>query len=174
LPPRTRRGGDALSAPQGETSLVEREIRIEAAAETIFPFFTDPQKLVRWLGLGATLDPRPGGAFRVNTFEDYFIEGEYVAVEPHSRVVFTWGFQNVPDGQTNPLPPGSSTVAVELVPDGAATMVRLTHRVAASLVNFHSRGWDNYLRRLALVATGQDPGPDRFLDYLASVSGPPG
>ncbi len=163
-----------MGEPHGEASVVEREIRIEADRVTIFPFFTDPARMVRWLGLGATLDPRPGGVFRVNTFADYFVEGEYVAVEPHSRVVFTWGFENVPAGQSNPLPPGASTVVVELVPDGEATLVRLTHRVVASLVDFHSRGWDNYLRRLALVAAGRDPGPDPFLDYLGSVTGPPG
>jgi uncharacterized protein YndB with AHSA1/START domain len=155
-----------LGGPQVETSVVEREIRIEADPETVFPFFTDPAKMIRWMGLGATLDPRPGGVFRLNTFEDYFVAGEYLVIEPSRRVVFSWGFDNLPEGQENPLPPGASTVEVELEPDGEATIVRLTHRVTAALVNFHSRGWDNYLRRLAVVAVGGDPGPDRFLDYL--------
>jgi uncharacterized protein YndB with AHSA1/START domain len=155
-----------VNAPQDETSVVEREIRVEARPETVFPFFTDPAKMLRWMGLGATLDPRPGGVFRVNTFEQYFVAGEYLVVEPPRRVAFSWGFDNVPEGQENPFPPGASTVEVELVPDGEATIVRLNHRVSASLFNFHSRGWDNYLRRLAIVVPGGDPGPDRFLEYL--------
>jgi uncharacterized protein YndB with AHSA1/START domain len=157
-----------LPAPQSETSVVEREIRVEAEPETVFPFFTDPQKMVRWMGVGATLDPRPGGVFSLNTIADHFVEGEYVAVEPHRRIVFTWGSGSFP-GEPNPLPPGSSTVEIDLVPEGEATIVRLTHRVPAELDGFHSMGWDNYLGRLATVAAGGDPGPDPFREVLESV-----
>ena len=159
-----------MPAPQSETSVVEREIRIEAEPETVFPFFTDPEKMVRWMGVGATLDPRPGGVFSVNTMADYFIEGEYVAVEPHSRIVFTWGYGDFPDEQRNPLPPGSSTVEVELVPDGEATIVRLTHRVPAELADFHAMGWEHYLARLAIAAAGGDPGP-RSISRVPGIDG---
>jgi uncharacterized protein YndB with AHSA1/START domain len=156
-----------LPERQSETSasIVEREVRVEAEQETVFSFFTDPEKMVRWIGVGATLDPRPGGVFSLNTITDYSFAGEYVVVEPHNRIVFTWGFGNFPDEQ-NPLPPGSSTVEVELVPDGEATIVRLTHRVPAELADFHAMGWENYLGRLAIVAGGGDPGPDPFLEAL--------
>jgi uncharacterized protein YndB with AHSA1/START domain len=158
-----------LPAPQSETSVVEREIRIDARPETVFPFFTDPEKLVRWLGVGATLDPRPGGIFNVNTITDYSLAGEYVAVEPHSRIVFTWGYGDFPG--ENPLPPGSSTVEVELVPDGDSTIVRLRHRVPAELADFHAMGWEHYLGRLAVAATGGDPGPDPFREALELMTG---
>src|SRR5687767_13532266 len=111
------RGGDTLPGSQSETSVVEREIRVEADPETVFRFFTDPEKLVRWMGVGATLDPRPGGVFSLNTMTDFFLEGEFVVVEPPRRVVFTWGYGDFPDEQGNPFPPGSSTVEVELLPD---------------------------------------------------------
>jgi uncharacterized protein YndB with AHSA1/START domain len=153
-----------LPEPQSEISVVEREIRIEAEPETVFLFFTDPERMVRWLGMGATLDPRPGGVFRVDTITDYSLEGEYVAVEPHNRIVFTWGYGSFPD--PNPLPPGSSTVEVDLVPDGEATIVRLRHRVPAELADFHTMGWEHYLGRLAIAATGEDPGPDPFREAL--------
>jgi uncharacterized protein YndB with AHSA1/START domain len=154
-----------LPEPQSEISVVEREIRIEAEPETVFAFFTDPEKMVRWIGVGATLDPRPGGVFRLNTIADYFFEGDYLAVEPHSRIAFTWGYGNFPE-EPNPLPPGSSTVEVELVPDGRATIVRLTHRVPAELADFHAMGWEHYLGRLAIAAAGGDPGPDPFREAL--------
>jgi uncharacterized protein YndB with AHSA1/START domain len=154
-----------LPEPQGETSLVEREVRIEAEPETIFPFFTDPEKIVRWLGVGATLDPRPGGLFYVQTATDQSFAGQYTALEPHSRVVFTWGYANFPEEQ-NPLPPGSSTIEVELVPDGEATIVSLKHRVPVELVEFHMMGWENYLDRLAVAAAGGDPGPDPFAEAM--------
>jgi uncharacterized protein YndB with AHSA1/START domain len=155
-------------APQSGTSVVEREVRVEAEPETVFPFFTDPEKMVRWMGIGVTLDPRPGGVFSVNTYEEYFIEGEYVEVEPHSRIVFTWGYGSFPD-EPNPLPPGSSTVEVELTADGEGTIVRLTHTVPAQLDDFHAMGWEHYLGRLEVAAGGGDPGPDLFREVLAMM-----
>ena len=47
-------------------SVLEREIRIEAQPETMFGFFTDPMQMVRWKGLNAYLDARPGGLYRVD------------------------------------------------------------------------------------------------------------
>jgi len=159
-----------LPEPQNETSVVEREIRVEAAPETVFPFFTDPEKMVRWIGVGATLDPRPGGVFYLNTIAGYSFAGEYLAVEPYRRIVFTWGYGNFPDKE-NPLPPGSSTVELRLVPDGEATIVRLSHRVPPALTDFHAFGWENYLDRLAIAATGGDPGPDPFSKALELLAG---
>jgi uncharacterized protein YndB with AHSA1/START domain len=159
-----------LAEPQSETSVVEREIRIEARPETVFPFFTDPEKMVRWIGVGATLDPRPGGVFYFTTIAGYSFAGEYLAVEPCSRIVFSWGYGNLPE-EPNPLPPGSSTVELELVPDGEATIVRLSHRVPAALADFHAMGWEHYLERLAIAAAGGDPGPDPFSKALELLVG---
>jgi uncharacterized protein YndB with AHSA1/START domain len=151
-----------VPATPSETSVIEQEIRIEADPETVFPFFTDPEKLVRWMGRAATLDPRAGGVFRLEFPNGFFVEGEYVEVDPYARVVFSWGYANVSGGSDNPLPPGSSIVEVDLVPDGDATIVRLTHRLPALVREFHLLGWENYLGRLAVVGTGADPGPDPF------------
>jgi uncharacterized protein YndB with AHSA1/START domain len=159
-----------LPEPQSETSIVEHEIRIAADPETVFPFFTDPEKIVHWMGIRATLDPRPGGVFSLNTMTDFFVEGKFVAVEPPHRVVFTWGYRESADEQPNPFPPGSSTVEVNLVPDGETTIVRLTHRLPAYLAHFHAMGWENYLGRLAIVAAGGDPGPDPFLEFGESMT----
>lgn len=142
--------------------LVEREVLIEADPETVFAFFTDPEKMVRWLGVSATLDPRPGGVFHVNPAADAAVEGTYLEVSPHTRVVFTWGYPHLPGFDDSPLPPGGSTVEVELQPEAGATRVRLTHLGPDALALFHRQGWANYLERLAEVAAGRDPGPDRF------------
>jgi uncharacterized protein YndB with AHSA1/START domain len=150
--------------PSG-TSVVEHEVRIEAMPETVFSFFTDPEKMVRWMGIGATLDPRPGGIFRVNVIGGAFMEGEYLEIEPYSRVVFSWGYGEPfpPEAKSNPLPAGSSIVEVQFVPDGDATIVRLTHRkLPVDLHSFHELGWGNYLDRLSVAAEGRDPGPDPF------------
>ena len=46
------------------TELV-REIVIDATPETIWPFLTDADKHVEWVGTVAEIDPRPGGIYRV-------------------------------------------------------------------------------------------------------------
>jgi uncharacterized protein YndB with AHSA1/START domain len=45
---------------------IVKDIRIDAPPEIVFEFLTNPAKLIRWLGLKAELDPRPGGIFRVD------------------------------------------------------------------------------------------------------------
>ncbi len=45
---------------------VNSEIRIEAPPEAVFPFLTDPQKIVKWKGVDATVEAAPGGVYRVN------------------------------------------------------------------------------------------------------------
>ena len=95
------------------TFTVNSEIRIDAAPEAIFPFLTDPQKIVRWKGVDATVEASPGGVYRVNVTGVKHAVGEYLEVDAPHRVVFTWGWEG--DEQ---LPPGSSTVTIELISDG--------------------------------------------------------
>ena len=59
-----------------ERNVVEREVRIEATPETRVPFFTDPDKMIRWKGSTAELDPRPGGIYRVAINEQAIARGK--------------------------------------------------------------------------------------------------
>jgi uncharacterized protein YndB with AHSA1/START domain len=138
------------------TVAVEREVRIDASPETVFAFFTDPDKMTRWKGSSAELDARPGGIYRVDVSDRAVAVGEFVEVDPPRRVVFTWGWI----GDDN-VPPGSSTVEVTLVPDGEGTIVRLLHRdLPAPAGPLHQDGWDHFLARLQVAAAGGEPGPD--------------
>jgi uncharacterized protein YndB with AHSA1/START domain len=131
-------------------------VRIDASPETVFQFFTDPARMVRWKGRAATLDPRPGGIYRVEINDQATAVGEYVELDPPRRVVITWGWEG-----GGAVPPGSSTVEFDLEPDGDGTIVRLTHRdLPPDEVEIHGQGWGNYLPRLAIAAAGGDPGPD--------------
>ena len=59
------------------------------------------------------------------------------------------------------MSPGSSTVEIDLVPDGGGTLVRLVHRdLPPEAQELHDEGWQHYLGRLAAAAVGDDPGPD--------------
>jgi len=138
------------------TDVLTQEVRIDASPETVFQYFTDPARMVRWKGRAATLDPRPGGVYRVEINDEAIARGEYVELDPPRRVVISWGWEGGGD-----VPPGSSTVEFDLEPDGDGTVVRLTHRdLPPDSVEVHGHGWSNYLPRLAIAAAGGDPGPD--------------
>lgn len=139
------------------TNAVECEVLIEARPETIFSFFTDPEKLIRWKGLSAAINPTPGGDLRIEITATDIAIGSYVEVTPPTRIVFTWGWQD----ENNPIRPGSSTVEVTLTPEGNATRVRLVHSgLPDEAMADHTEGWNHFLERLAIVAAGGDPGPD--------------
>ncbi len=139
------------------TEPLELTTRIDARPETIFPYFTDPDRYVQWMGTEATLHPEPGGAYRVSMRDGVEARGEFVEVNPPHRVVFTWGWEDHPL-----VPPGSTRVEVTLEPDGDGTLVRLVHHdlPSAEERDQHREGWSLYLDRLATTATGGDPGPD--------------
>jgi len=146
------------------TDVVEHTVRIAARRETVFPYFTDPERMCRWMGVEATLDPRPGGVCRVNPSGRLAMLGEYVEVDAPRRVVFTWGWE----GSAFSTPPQSTRVEVSLEPDGDETVVRLVHsRMHPDSVVVHRTGWGHYLERLAVIAGGGDPGPDAFRDPRA-------
>jgi uncharacterized protein YndB with AHSA1/START domain len=148
-----------MAATLSESNVIEQEVRVNAPAQAIFPFFTDAQSIVRWMAVDATLDPRPGGVFRVNCPNElHVIEGRYLELEPPSRVVFTWGWKSM-YGES--VAPGSSTVEVDLLADGDATIVRVRHReLRPEVRSFHDMGWAHYLPRLAVAAAGGNPGID--------------
>jgi uncharacterized protein YndB with AHSA1/START domain len=145
-----------------ETTSVEREIAIAASPETVWKFLVDPDRATRWMGQTASLDPRPGGTYRVDVVPDNTASGKFVEVDPPRRLVFTWGWEG---HAASPVLPGSTTVEIDLVPDGDGTVLRFLHRGLpdAEAVKAHAHGWDHYLERLVVCARGGDPGPDPWL-----------
>lgn len=151
-----------------DATAVEREVRIRARPETIFPFFTDPELMVRWMGTTVEVDPQPGGIYRVDVDGSHVARGEFVEVSAPERVIFSWGWESA----DSPVRPGSSTVEVTLVPDGEDTIVRLVHSDLPSResADAHTTGWEHYLPRLELAAAGQDPGPDPWAQRAAAAA----
>jgi uncharacterized protein YndB with AHSA1/START domain len=140
---------------------LEREIVVDATPATIYPFLVDPELHLRWMGTEASLDPRPGGTRRVLVGGRHPSVGEFVELEPDRRVVFTFGW----DEPDHPIPAGSTTIEITLTPEGGKTRVRLVHRgLPADAVDDHTNGWDHYLDRLAVAATGGDAGEDVIPD----------
>jgi uncharacterized protein YndB with AHSA1/START domain len=146
------------------TPSVVRELAIDASPETVWSFLVEPGKATRWMGESASFDARPGGEYRVGVIPGHTARGEFVEVDAPRRLVFTWGWEPGEDGP-NPVPPGSSTVEIELEPEGDGTRLRFTHRdlPGKEAADSHAHGWDHYLERLASAASGGDPGPDPWV-----------
>ena len=140
----------------GEETDIEREIFIAAAPETVFRFLVDPTLMVDWIGLTHTLDPRPGGVFRVEVSKGNVARGVYTEVIPARRVVFTWGWESAPPGESwAAVPAGSSVVEIDLEAKEAGTLLRLRHRrLPSSSSEIHGERWAGYLARLAAAAPG--------------------
>jgi uncharacterized protein YndB with AHSA1/START domain len=143
-----------------EQIAVKRELVIDASPETVWEFLTDPEKIARWKGALGSFDARPGGAYRIEVIPENVAAGEIIEADAPRRLVYTWGWEG------GAVPPGSTTVEYELVPEGSGTRLRFTHRDLPNqeAADSHAQGWDHYLERLAMVAAGADPGPDPWLE----------
>ena len=132
-------------------AVIEREVRIAARPETVFAFWTEPDRIVEWMGRTATFEPRRGGAFRLDYNGTDIARGEILEIDPPRRLVLTWGWEAPGDA----TPPGASRVEVTLTPDGEGTLLRLRHTgLAAEAVAGHAVGWDQFLPSLVSVAAG--------------------
>lgn len=132
-------------------------IEIEAPPDVVFEYLTTEAGMTAWMGQYARLDPQRGGEFAVD-IAGHAIRGEYLAVEPHSRVVVSWGIVGTPD-----LPAGASTVEFLLAATDQGTRLELVHsQLPDTAVAGHRDGWQHFVPRLALAAAGTDPGPDHW------------
>ncbi len=135
---------------------IRKEMYINCRPETLFSFFIDPEKMVRWMGSSVLLEPSIGGKYRIDVNGHDIAMGEYVEIVPYEKVVMTWGWDNL-----KILPPGSSTLEFRLTPKDNGTLLLLTHYdLPAEKVQSHIEGWNHYMTRLQTLAEGIDPGID--------------
>jgi len=147
-----------------EAIAVERELEIAASPETVWEFFVDPEKAKRWMGIDVSFDVRPGGPYRIEVIPGHIARGEFVELDPPHRLVYTWGWEPSP-GEPRSVPPGGSTIEVELEPTAIGTRLRFVHRdlPTPEAANSHAHGWDHYLERLVVAAAGGDAGADPWV-----------
>jgi uncharacterized protein YndB with AHSA1/START domain len=132
------------------------EQRVSAPPVKVYAYLTRSELWARWQGVAASVEAVPGGLLEMQMANGQVAQGRFVELVPDSRVVFTWGWIG-----SEELPPGSSTVEIELVPDGDGTLIRLWHRdLPPENVPQHEVGWSHYVPRLAAASEGADPGPD--------------
>ncbi|HEV3475216.1 MAG TPA: SRPBCC domain-containing protein, partial [Actinomycetota bacterium] len=77
--------------------MIEIERWIEARPETVAAYFTDPERFLRWHGEDASIEPYPGGSFRVSVggASNGVVQGELLEVVAPRRLVFTWGWEGI-------------------------------------------------------------------------------
>jgi len=133
------------------------EQRIAAPPSTVYRYLTESDKWKMWQGSDADLDAQPGGIFSMVMGNGMNARGQFVELVPDERVVFTWGWLDQPG-----IPPGCTIVEITLSADADGTLLVLTHRsIPANESAMQKMGWLHYLPRLAIVASGGSPDPDR-------------
>lgn len=129
-------------------SAVVQTVHIQAPPDAVFDFFIVPEKMIRWMGIAASLDPKPGGEFTVKVNDDNTAIGEYVEIDRPNRVSVTWGWEDQQD-----VPPGASLVTFDLRPQDGGTLVTLTHSgLSEEQCKSHSEGWSHFLPILGTAA----------------------
>jgi uncharacterized protein YndB with AHSA1/START domain len=138
---------------------VRTETHVAAPAATVFAFLIDPDKLLRWMGNGATMEAHPGGLYLLEKVAGRnTARGTFKEVVPVHRLAYTFGWDENPD-----VPPDSSLVEIDLIEENGGTLVRMTHSglpTEEDRAN-HEKGWRHYFERLGKVAAGGTVGPDQ-------------
>ena len=144
-----------------EALMVRREVQIAAPPATVFAFLTNREKILRWMGTEANIEPHPGGIYLLNVTGKDIARGEFTEVIPVHRLAYSFGWEG-----NDTVPPGSSLIEIDLLDKEGGTLLRMTHSGlpdAKECAN-HEKGWTHYLGRLEVAAAGGDPGPDRPRD----------
>jgi uncharacterized protein YndB with AHSA1/START domain len=137
----------------------------DAPRERVFDAWADETQFIQWMcppGVvvdEASLDVRPGGAWRVRGHRPgrtFATSGRYVEVKRPERLVFTWAHHSIADFDA---PRGhETTVRLEFRPVGSRTELTLIHGPFADMPSRqdHNDGWsgsfdklETFLRRTA-------------------------
>jgi len=126
--------------------------RFKAPPAKVFAAWTDPEKIMRWMGpgettaIGAECDARVGGRYaimmRTPSGEAHDVGGVYREVIANEKLVFTWAWRSTPERQ--------SLVTVSFKADGEGTLLTLTHEQFADeqTRDGHKAGWNGAFDKL--------------------------
>jgi uncharacterized protein YndB with AHSA1/START domain len=129
--------------------------RLKASPAKVFAAWTDPEKIMRWMGPSgysvpeASADPRVNGRFRIVMLSpdgtSHAVGGAYREYVLNEKLVFTWSWDAAP-GDT----PHESLVTMLLKPDGSGTLLTLTHErlFDETSRDGHEKGWIGSLDKL--------------------------
>src|SRR5437763_1385287 len=88
-----------------EALVVRRETHVPAPPAAVFALLTDPERILRWIGTEAQVEPRPGGLYLVNVTGARFARGSFREVVPVHRLAYSFGW----DG-SEAVPPAAAGI----------------------------------------------------------------
>ena len=119
---------------------LHHEMTVNTDAATIFAFFTDPERLIRWMGVAAELKPEQRRDHAARSRSGRVARGEFKEVIPVSRLAYTFGWEG-----REKVPPGSSLIEFDSIPKNGSTLVRFTHSgLPPEEVAPHREGWSHF------------------------------
>lgn len=145
-----------------DSPAIELTVRISARCETVFRFFSDPERYQSWMGQQSTIEPKLGGILTVSFGPGPTASGRIVEMVENERIVFSWGHEE----GAGRVPPESTRVTITLTPTEEGTLVRLRHDglPTEEQRTGHKRGWAYYLSSLAHLSAC-----DRMVGQLDSI-----
>lgn len=121
---------------------------LQATPDRVWRAWTSRAELAEWFwpasfNAQVSLDVRPGGRWRIESAHaGMAIAGEFVAVEPLERLVYTWRWDGEDDETL------VTVTFVETLDGGTALTVRHERFDSEESVSNHEQGWNDCLDRL--------------------------
>ena len=136
-----------MTTTANELSLTTSRL-IAASPKQLYDAWLDPKMLVQFMIAGdgmscpkAATDPKIGGRYEIimnDGSRDIPHTGEYLVLEPHSRIAFTW---------FSPFAEHGTEVRLSFAEEAGGTRIELTHLKFQSEEsrNGHEMGWNAIL-----------------------------
>ena len=139
-----------------QNNQITKEIFIECSPKTLFSFFIDPKKMLKWMGRHILLEPKIGGKYRIDINGEDIAIGEYIEMIPNEKIIMSWGWNN-----SSIMPPGSTTLEFRLAPKENGTLLTLVHsNIPEEKMPSNNKGWNHYMDRIKQLLEGNNPGID--------------
>ena len=143
---------------EGTTCTLRFERLLPHAPAEVWAALTEPDRLGEWLA-AAEVEPGLGGTITLDFGEGRTEDCRITVWDPPRALAIEWNFL----GET----PSNVSWELEVVEEGAATMLRLEHtRLDAGVAPEYGAGWHAHLDQLAGHLAGSVPAWDGLFEEL--------
>ena len=139
-------------------SALEKTIWIDAPIDVVFPYLIEEDKMIQWCGVGARLEPVPGGLYELDMGVAGVIVGRFVEVRAPDYLRYEI---HPPEG----IEGSPSVVEMSLTEEGGGTRINVSHTgLTPPFQSIAGRGWDHHIARLSVAANSGLSGPDSLCE----------